>query len=490
MSETDQPGQWSDKQKVIALLLEKKGIATRRDVSARRKSAEDISPLSYSQQWLWDFEIFRPESIYYNILNYAYINGQLRIKFLEDSLNDLIQRHETLRTTFILREEKPLQKIHETLPLSLSVIDLTALRSREQAERVQCLAQAEGTQPFDLYNGPLITCKILKLTEDRYVLLLSLHHLISDGWSRGVLIHELHELYRSKLLGEPAQLSPLPFQYADFVSQQRQKLQGKTLERHQAFWQNTLSGVAPILSHLRGYSLANAGTLHGEQQVFTMADEVRSVLISLNHRCNTTLFMTLLSAFQTLIYQEELQQDFIIYSRIANRTQPGLQQLIGCFFGMLALRSNVVDNPSFLQLLERTKRSCISAYSYSDTPFEEVRRIIRSLNGLESNAPIQVVFEIIDFPPPETSESLLNIAPLPFKVERNMFPFALDITVMNAHDQTNVIMEYNTTYFQAENIADLWRDLISIIKIASEQPQLTVQQIQRLSQVPDDKCSY
>ena len=317
--------------------------------------------VSFAQARLWFLEQLEPGSSAYNIPAAVRLTGSLDVAVLEQNLNEIVQRHEVLRTTFGMVSGEPRQVIAPALALTLRWVDLRDLPEAQQEIQVDRLATEEAQQPFDLAKGPLLRATLLHLGEAEHVLLLTMHHIVSDGWSMGVLIRELAALYQAFSTGKPSPLPQLPIQYADFAHWQRQWLQGEVLAAQLSYWQQQLTGAPALLELPTDRPRSAIQTFRGATQFLALPEPLTQKLKTLSQRSGVTLFMTLLAAFQTLLYRYTGQEDICIGSPIANRNRSETEELIGFFVNTLVLRTDMSENPSFQELLGRVREVTLGA---------------------------------------------------------------------------------------------------------------------------------
>ncbi|HEX8349346.1 MAG TPA: condensation domain-containing protein, partial [Hymenobacter sp.] len=328
--------------------------------------------LSFAQARLWFLEQLEPGSGAYNIPAAVRLTGSLDVATLEQSLNEIVQRHEALRTTFRMVSGETIQVIAPVKALTLQLVDLRDLPEATQEASVERLATESAQQPFDLAIGPLLRAKLLHLNEAEHVLLLTMHHIVSDGWSMGVMIRELAALYEAFSTGKPSPLPQLPIQYADFAHWQRQWLQGEVLAAQLSYWQQQLAGAQTVLELPTDRPRPTVQTFRGATQFLALPEPLSQKLKSLSQRSGVTLFMTILAAFQTLLYRYTGQEDICIGSPIANRNRSETEGLIGFFVNTLVLRTDMSENPSFQELLGRVREVALGAYAHQDLPFEQL----------------------------------------------------------------------------------------------------------------------
>lgn len=327
-------------------------------------------PLSFPQQRLWFLDQLEPDNAAYTIPQAVHLAGILNLGTLERSLSEIVRRHEVLRTTFVVEDGQPVQRIAPPEPFTLSVVNLRDVPDPVREAEAKRLINEEALRPFDLAKGPLFRAVLLQLAEEEYVLLLTMHHIVSDGWSAGVFIRELRTLYQAFSQGKPSPLPELPIQYADFAYWQRQWLQGEILETQLAYWKQQLGGDLPVLEVPTDHSRPATQTFRGGLQSFILSPATLNSLKALSQQEGSSLFMALLAAFKILLYRYTGQPDIIVGSPIANRNQVELEGLLGLFINTLVLRTNLSGNPSFRELLGRVREVALGAYAHQDLPFE------------------------------------------------------------------------------------------------------------------------
>ena len=356
-----------------------------------------IIPTSFAQQRLWFLQRLEPDNAAYNMAATVNLTGDLNVSALAQSLNEVIRRHESLRTTFAESDSQPVQIISQSLSLSLPLVDLRELPEIERAAEVRRMGVQHTTQPFDLAKGPLLRATLLRIGSAEHVLLLTMHHIISDGWSIGVFIREMSSLYRAFAAGEPSPLPDLPIQYADFALWQRERLQGKILDEHLDYWKRQLGGeLIPLSLGVNSSRPANHSS-GAECQVLLLSESLSSALTTLSHGEHATLFMTLLAAFQLLLHRRTGEGDIVIGSPLAGRRRPETQQLIGFFVNTLALRAQLRSEMSFRELLQIVRGVVLEAFEHEDLPFEKLVEELRPDRSLKRTPLFQVMFNLLNF---------------------------------------------------------------------------------------------
>src|SRR5215475_5475732 len=355
---------------ILAVLRQAEAAVTYTAPSISPVSRDGQTPLSFAQQRLWVLDQLAPGNSFYNISQAIQVKGAFDITALDQTLNEIARRHEVLRTTFPAVDGHPIQIIAPDFTLALSVIDLQDLGEIGREAETRRLAAEESRQPFDLARGPLLRAALLWLGEDRHVVLFTLHHIISDGWSMGVLMREVGALYQAFADGRPSPLAQLPIQYADFAHWQRRWLRGETLERQLTYWKRQLADSPPLLALPTDRPRPAEQTFHGRVQHITLSRELSAALRELSRKEDVTLFMTLLAAFKTLLYRYTGQEDVVVGTTVANRNRAEIEGLIGFFVNTLALRTEFSGDSSFRELLGRVRETTLGAYAHQDLPFE------------------------------------------------------------------------------------------------------------------------
>ncbi len=415
------------------------------------ETANNYHPLSFTQQQLWFINQLQPGTATYNISVAVQIKGRLNLSALVRSLNEIIQRHDILRTSFEVVDGEPVHKIEDFVALTIPEVDLQHLANEQQQVEVQKLSQQEAKVIFDLGKAPLLRAKLLHLKAEEAVLVLTLHHLIGDGWSINILVQELSVIYQT-LTDENSslpdatqtQLPEVPVQYNDFVYWQRNWLQGEVIEKHLAYWQQQLSGI-PVLQLPTDRPRPPIQTFRGARQKFVLSTTLTEAIKQLSQREGTTLFMTLLAAFQTLLYRYTGQEDILIGSPIANRNRAELKQLIGCFVNTLVLRTNLEINPTFTELLGRVRKVAIDAYTHQDLPFEKLVEALHPNRDLSYNPLFQVMF-VLQNP---ASDDIWKIEELDTETAK----FDLLLSMIDSKEGLIGTLEYSTDLFNVDTIA-------------------------------------
>ncbi len=363
-----------------------------------RVEKRDALPLSFAQQRLWFLDQLEPGTPLYNMPQMFRVRGRLDASALERALNRIVERHESLRTTFALRDDEPVQVIAPVLQMALPVSDLSGVPESQREQRVQQIAADEARRPFDLASGPVMRAQLLHLDADSHVLLLTQHHIVSDRWSMGLVSEELAAHYTAFTQGSPSPLGDLVIQYADFAVWQRNWLQGEVLEAQLRYWKEQLAGAPQILELPTDHVRPPQMSMRGAMKSMVLPRDLVERLTTLSRDEGVTLFMTLLAAFQVLLARYSGQDDIVVGSPIANRNFAELEPLIGFFVNTLPLRGDLSGDPSFRELLARTKEVCLRAYARQDIPFEKLVEELQPERSLSHSPIFQVMFALQNAP--------------------------------------------------------------------------------------------
>jgi amino acid adenylation domain-containing protein len=415
-----------------------------------RQPRTDVSPLSFAQQRLWILDRLEPGSVAYNLPSAIRLSGHLDVSALEASINEVIARHESLRTSFVLADGEPAQIIRETLTLSLSPVDLQHLAVDTRETEARRLATEEARRPFDLSAGPLVRARLLRLDETEHVLLFTMHHIVSDGWSMDVLVREVAALYGAFARGVGSPLAELPVQYADYAAWQRAWLTGAALEQQLAYWRARLRDVSALeLPTDRPRPLAP--TYRGKQQCFVISSDLSAALKSLCRREGVTLYMSLLAACQALLQRLTGQHDIAVGTPVANRQRAETENLIGFFVNTLVMRTDLGNDPCFRELLERVRGVALGAYAHQDVPFEKLVEELQPERELNRNPLFQVMFEMQSADRDAAQLPGLTLAPV--GVENATAKFDLTLLVEESTAGLTAKFEYSVDLFEDSTIA-------------------------------------
>ena len=382
------------------------------------------------------------------------MRGDLQVRVLEQSLAEVVRRHESLRTTFAASGGRPRQVIAATVQVQVPLINLSGLEAAEREGEVARHMQAEAVKPFDLSRGPLLRTTLLRLAPDEHVLLLTMHHIISDGWSMRVLLRELVAVYEALEAGRESRLAELPVQYADYAVWQRGWLTGEVLERQLEYWRGQLAGAPPVLEFPTDYPRPAVPSYRGATQPVMLDRELVGALKQLSQAAGTTLFMTVLGAWATLLSRYSGQTDLVIGVPVSGRNRAETEGLIGFFVNTLPLRIVVEEEGSFRQLLRTVRRAALGAYAHQDIPFEKLVEGLQPVRD-RSRAPLFQVSLVWDQTPPgELAVSDLELRVLDASGQTAKFDLTLMLTE-NADGTVSGDLEYSSDLFAAETIERL-----------------------------------
>ncbi|BAY66478.1 amino acid adenylation domain-containing protein [Calothrix brevissima NIES-22] len=444
-------------------------------------------PLSLAQQRLWFLDQLEPNSPFYNLPTAVRLQGQLNVTVLEQSFREIIHRHEALRSNFITLDGQPHQVIHPDLDWQISVVDLQNLPINERETEAQKIAIAAAQQSFNLETEPLVRANLLVLSPTEYILQLTMHHIVSDGWSMNILIEEFTALYTAFTQSQPSPLAPLPIQYVDFAVWQRQWLQGAILQSQLAYWKQQLKGAATILSLPTDRPRPTMQTVRGAHQSFTISVELTDALKALSKKVGVTLFMTMLAAFDILLYRYTGQTDILVGSPNASRNRPEIQGLIGYFLNILLLRADMSGNPSLREFLQQVRTTALGAYAHQDVPVEELIEALQPVRDLSYTPLFQVMF-ILDSAIPISKMQLPGLTWSRMTIENYTSKLDLTLTLENTAQGLVGEWEYNTDLFDSTTItrmAEHYRNLLQGMVANPEQrigelPLLSTREHQQL----------
>ncbi|MHC5763140.1 amino acid adenylation domain-containing protein, partial [Nostoc sp.] len=433
-------------------------------------------PLSFAQQRLWFLAQLEPDSPFYNIPAAVRLKGELNYKALQQTFNEILCRHEALRTKFQTVEGQAVAIICQGKPLLVPLVDLSQLSSQQQEIEVKQQAFTEAQQPFELTNDLLLRVKLLRLEAREHIVLLTMHHIASDGWSIGVLVQELAKLYPAFCNEQLSPLTKLPIQYVDFAAWQRQWLQAEVLQSQVSYWLKQLEGIPELLELPTDNPRPAIQTFRGATYSFELSNELSVALNKLSQQQGSTLFMTLLAAFQTLLWRYTGQEDIVVGSPIANRNRVEIEGLIGFFVNTLVLRTNLAGNPRFEELLKRVREVALGAYTHQDLPFELLVEQLQPQRDLSHTPLFQVMFVLQNAPMSALELPGLTLSPVESDSHSAKFDLTLSITETNSGLVGN--LEYNTDLFAESSIQRMAAHLQTLLSGVVVNPQ------QRLSQLP------
>ncbi|HEX6435453.1 MAG TPA: amino acid adenylation domain-containing protein, partial [Gemmatimonadales bacterium] len=435
-----------------------------------RRGPRGPAPVSFAQKRLWFLDQLQPGRPLYNVPCRAWLYGRLDVGALRRALNEIVARHESLRTTFPAVNGEPIQSISPELALDLPVIDLTTAPAETREPEVRRLATVQARETFDLARGPLIRARLLRLAADEHALIVTLHHIIADGWSVGVLFRELGTLYEAFCQGKSSPLADLPIQYADYALTQNDWLRGAVLERELSYWKDQFRQLPAPLQLPVDRARPAVPSHAGARIRFKLEPQLKEQLEQLSRSQGATLFMTLLAAFKVLLARYSGQSDIVVGTPIAGRTRPETEGLIGCFLNTLALRTDLSSDPSFRELVARVREVALGAYAHQELPFE---RLVEELQPLRdtSQAPLfNVMFVLQNVP--RSERRLAGLTMRHIELDKGTAKFDLSLGLAESGGGLRGVLSYSTDLFDRETIERLaghYQELLAAVVKNPEQ---------------------
>ncbi len=436
-------------------------------------------PLSIGQERLWFIDQLDPGTVIYNHNLALRFSGPLDLAALDKSVNEIVRRHESLRTTFPVVDGQPFQLIAPNLRIELPVVDLCDLPEGEREAEAMRLAQERIQQPFDLAGGPLLKTWIYRLAEEQHILLRTSHHIVSDGWSTRVFLRELEALYSAFSTGRPTPLPELSIQYADFAIWQRKWLRGGVRNAQLAYWMKRLDGHLPVLELPTDRPRPTVQYYHGAHESVDLPRTLANRLRELSTREGATLFMTLLAAFKVLLHRYTGQDDVLVGSPTSGRELMEVQGLIGFFLNTLILRTDLSDDPSFRTLLPRVRETVLEAFAHQVIPFEDLLRELQPERSPSHDPLFQVLFVCQD--PSVAQLDLPEIKASRHRIPRRTAQFELTLIVREQENGLNASFSYKTDIFEAATIARMLSHLQVLMQSIVDDPDLPISQLPLLT---------
>ena len=466
-----------DERSSLVMRLKRKARNAERvvDQTIRRRENRIDAPLSLAQQRLWFLHQLDPGNDPYYLPFYYRLTGPLDVAALERGLNEVIRRHEILRTVFRERDSKVVQSVLPSFDLALPKFDLSQLSKTQADQEAQCLVDAEAARPFNLEQGPLLRAMLLRKSDEEHGLSLIIHHIVMDGWSIDIFMGELIVLYGAFSANEPSPLADLPLQYADFAAWQREWITGGVLEEQLAYWKKQLSGDLPMLEVPTDHPRPLRMTYRGADGDFDLTQDLIERLNELGHREGATLFMTLMAALLSLLHRYTGQEDIILGTAIAGRNHAEIEKLIGFFINTLVLRTDLSGNPSFRELLGRVREVALGAYEHQDVPFEKLVEELQPERDLSRQPFFQVMVNFQNAPAETPVSRGLKITP---KNVGNQTRFDLELHLWVDPEGLLGNLIYNTDLFEQSTIARMLRHFETLLEGIAANPEA------RLSELP------
>ncbi|WP_420630849.1 non-ribosomal peptide synthetase [Candidatus Leptofilum sp.] len=464
---------------LLEMMLAEEGVDTSTEPTIPQRGNLEKSLLSFAQQRLWFLEQLEPGSPVYHIPAAFRLRGVVDTAVLQSTLNQLAQRHESLRTVFVAEDGTPFQKVLPEIELPLNVLDLRKIADNEQVAEKQLFAETQ--RPFNLKLGPLFRTTVFQLADDDVIILFMMHHIISDGWSMGVLFGELSAVYNATLRQRTANLPDLPIQYADFAEWQRNWLQGDVLDEQIEYWKSHLHGAPTLLELPLDKPRPNSKTFVGQRQAVTLDKTVADGLQKLARQEGATYFMAVLAAFKVLLARYSGQESVVVGSPVANRNRAEIEGLVGFFVNTLALHTDVSDAPTFRQLLARVKEGALGAYDHQDVPFEKLVEELQPERSLNYNPVFQTLFTLeTAVRAPLQLDGVVNGRSL--EVDFGAAKFDLSLSLTAAEEGLTGSFVYNVDLFEPQTLARMAGHFQTLAAAIVADPDMPITQLEMLTE--------
>lgn len=465
---------------LLELLLEAEGITITNDQVLIPRRGLQKAPASFQQRRLWFLHELEPNSSAYNICSVFCIDGQMRIEALKQAFQKLQQRHESLRTTFASIDGEPWQYIHPQPLTEIISTDWSHLSTTEINKQITAVTSKEARYTFDLENGPLIRMGLFKLNSQQYILTLTMHHIIADGWSIGVFLEELATLYKLTIQGEINSLPELKIQYADYAVWQQENFSGSALETHLNYWEKQLAEL-PVLQFPHDFPRPRLQSFRGDLVNFTIPPELTRAIRAFSQEADATLFMTLMAAFTALLARYSGQQDIAVGTSIANRPGSDTEKLIGFFVNMLVIRADLSGEANFRELVSRVKETVLSGFEHAEVPFEFLVDRLNIERDTSRNPLFQIAFTLLNAPKPNFGEGNLAVKTL---ASQDAARFDLELFITEHEDSLSGVFSYNIDLFTRETVEQIQRHFCNLLQNLVTQPEMAVSRVPIL--LPDE----
>ena len=436
-------------------------------------------PLSFGQQRLWFLDRLESRSAVYNIPLNLQLQGQLDIPTLELALSEIVRRHEALRTNVGRLDDEPVQIVRPAEPFSLPVTDLSRLPQGERQSQALRVANEEADRGFDLQREPLLRGSLLRLSEENHILLLTVHHMVFDGWSANLFLDELIVLYQSFVAAKASPLPELGLQYADFAAWQRSYLQGEALEKQLEYWKQQLAGAPPSLDLPADHARPRLESFQGARHAKLVPRAVVDGIKALSRGEGVTLFMSLLAAFNVLLSRYSGQSDVVVGTPVASRNRAETEKLIGFFVNTLVLRSDTSGNPTFRELLARVRETTLGAYAHQEVPFERLVEELRPERDLSRHPIFQVMFILQNTP--KEKRQIPGLTMSPFRATKTNAKFDLLVSISETAEGLRTSFEYNTDLFEAATVERFSQRFQCLLEEFASNPDLRIAEVPLLS---------
>ena len=469
---------------VLLLSKKKREEAARSRIAPLSRTSDTFSP-SFAQQRLWFLSQLQQDNAVYNVGGGVRMEGPLSVAALERALDEIVRRHESLRTTIGQVEGEPVQIITDPQAFHLPKFDLRNVPASQRETEAQLLLTNQARQPFNLEGGRLFRATLLLLSPQEHILILTMHHIIADGWSRGVFVRELVQLYEAFASGKSSTLPELTVQYVDFAAWQREWLQGEVLDKQVSYWKEKLAGAPSLLELPKDRPRPPVQSFRGARYPVVIPQELTESLRELGELRNATLFMTLLAAFEVLLFRHAGQDDIVVGVPIMGRNNPEFENLIGFFVNTLPVRTDLSGNPTFRELLGRVREAALGAYEHQDLPFEKLVEATQPERDTSYSPLFQVMCHLDNTGAPAFALHGLTLTPLDADTGTSKFDLTLDL--VESSTGINGWLEYSTHLFDDVTIQRLSERFQTLLKAAVAAPDTPIAALPLLSPVEEDQ---
>ena len=492
------------KKALLEKWLQGKQSPTNNELGIPKRPTDQKIKLTYSQQRQLFLELLDRDTAVNNLSVFLQLLGNLDEKALIQSANQIIARHEILRTSFAFDMGLPAAEIAQEISLSISVHDLQRFHGKAGEIEALSLAEKEVLKPFDLRQAPLIRIELYKLDTEKYFLLFIAHHTVADGWSLGVFLRELMLFYENNAMGKNSQISGLPIQYFDYAHWQSDDKQHEKLKDSLSYWKEKLNGDLPVLELPTDKKRGTRQSFNGGTHRFELSKDLTDKLEMLSRQEDVTMYMTLLTTFYIVLHRYSQQNEILIGSPVANRHVPEIENLIGVFINVVVLRLNLEGNPDFRSLLQQVKNISTAAHSHQNFPFEKLVEVLKPKRDLSRSPLFQVLFNMQNSPMPELK--IPGIETTFLEINRGVSQFDLTLMMAKLDGQYQATVEYNLDLFTPTTISRIFNSYMLVLEAALAQPHLPISNLrfapkeemdvllyefnQTQLDVPSEKCMH
>lgn len=468
-----------EKLALLTLRLKSKDGNVKSTPKIRRRSESKPQTLAPAQQRLWFLNQLEPDKTIYNAALAIRLTGSLNVRALEQSLSEIVKRHEALRTNFHTIEGQPVQVISPAMPIKLPIVNFEEFSATEQEAQALRLATEIAQQPFNLSQGSLFRMVLLRLEQEKHMLFFTVHHIVFDAWSFGVLTKELMMLYKAFSIGKTSPLKELVIQYVDFTEWQWQMISGTVLQTQLSYWKQQLDGLPQLLELPTDRPRPAVQTFRGTTQSFVLPPNLSQTLKDLSYQESVTLFMLLLATFKTLLHYYTGQDDIVVGSSVADRNYVETESLIGFFVNTLVLRTDLSHDPSFRELLARIRKITLQAYAHQNLPFQKLVEILQPERDRSHSPLFQVAFVLQNTPAEPIKLPDLTLVPLP--VHNGNVAYDLILLIEETAEGLKGTVEYSTDLFNDTTIERLIRHFTTLLESIVANPKAKLSQLNLLT---------